>query len=193
MKRILFLLLAVLAFAPGFAQNTAKNTEDDLQHFYSTLQGDYVGMLSDSSNATLHLTPIWEQMKGSWLYLEAVRNDTVIEQKILEIVPKTDVTFIVNVYGIRNPEQFVGRWGNPNFFDGYNDRILKGQKQFVFLKTKDFEYQTNWNRRKSLKCFPSGDRIHFKFSKQDGRFYIKRVPKKSTHILGITFFKELSD
>jgi hypothetical protein len=63
----------------------------------------------------------------------------------------------------------------------------------VFLKTKDFEYQTGWNGRKSLECFPSGDRIHFKFVQEDERFYIKRVPQGTTNIIGYTFFKELTD
>ena len=174
----------------GYSQKEADFTED-LRYFYTTMQGNYVGELSDSTRITLHLTPIWEQMGGSYLYLEATNdeNQRVIEQKILEIVPVSDITFKVYVHGIRHAEAFVGKWGNPNFFDGYNTSILKGKRRFVFFKTKDYEYQTNWNNRKSLKCFPARDRIHFKFSREDERFYIKRIPTKSTHIIGYTLIK----
>jgi hypothetical protein len=174
----------------GYSQKEADFTED-LRYFYTTMQGNYVGELSDSTRITLHLTPIWEQMGGSYLYLEATNdeNQSVIEQKILEIVPVSDITFKVYVHGIRHAEAFVGKWGNPNFFDGYNTSILKGKRRFVFFKTKDYEYQTNWNNRKSLKCFPARDRIHFKFSREDERFYIKRIPTKSTHIIGYTLIK----
>lgn len=191
MKRFLILLFGTFMTLVGFAQNNPKYTEDDLRYFYTTLQGNYVGELSDSTRMTLHITPIWEQMGRSYLYLEAIRdeNQGVIEQKILEIVPTSDITFKVYVHGIRHPEVFVGKWGNPNFFDGYNTSILKGKKKFVFFKTKDYEYQTNWNNRKSLKCFPQRDRIHFKFSRDDERFYIKRIPTKTTHIIGYTLIK----
>ncbi|MBR6878273.1 MAG: hypothetical protein IKM95_02675 [Bacteroidales bacterium] len=190
MKRIFLSLFVILMTLSGYSQKEADFTED-LRYFYTTMQGNYVGELSDSTRITLHLTPIWEQMGGSYLYLEATNdeNQSVIEQKILEIVPVSDITFKVYVHGIRHAEAFVGKWGNPNFFDGYNTSILKGKRRFVFFKTKDYEYQTNWNNRKSLKCFPARDRIHFKFSREDERFYIKRIPTKSTHIIGYTLIK----
>ena len=191
MKRILLLLPALLLTLSGFSQNEASFKSDNLTYFYTTLQGNYAGELEDSTRMTLHLTPIWEQMNGAYLYLEAIHDDDqrIIEQKILKVVPNSDFTFIVYVHNLKHPEVFAGKWGNPNYFDGYNTSILKGKKKFVFLKTKDYEYQTNWNRRKSLKCFPSGDRIHFKFSREDERLYIKRVPTKSTHIVGYTLIK----
>lgn len=190
MKRIFLSLFVILMTLSGYSQKEADFTED-LRYLYTTMQGNYVGELSDSTRITLHLTPIWEQMGGSYLYLEATNdeNQSVIEQKILEIVPVSDITFKVYVHGIRHAEAFVGKWGNPNFFDGYNISILKGKRRFVFFKTKDYEYQTNWNNRKSLKCFPARDRIHFKFSREDERFYIKRIPTKSTHIIGYTLIK----
>ncbi len=192
MKRVfLFAAICLLTFN-GLAQDN-----DALKQFYRTIQGAYQGQLNDSTTVTIHFTPIWERDDNpfQWLYLEVFNNETkqIIEQNILEIKPITEITFSVKVYGIKSPELFAGKWSNRNFFDGYNTRILKGRKEFVFLKTMDFEYQTGWNSPKSLKCFPSGDRIHFKFVQEDERFYIKRVPQGTTNILGYTFFKELTD
>lgn len=197
MKKILILLSISLFALNGFAQDKAKYSDNDIKQFYRTIQGDYSGQLEDSTTVTLHFTPIWETEDNPfrWFYLEATNNDSkaVVVQKILEIKPLTDISFQIIVHGLSAPEKFVGKWSNCNFFDGYNTSILKGKKNFTFLKTKDFEYQTGWNGRKSLKCFPSGDKIHFKFSQEDERLYIKRVPSHSSKIIGYTFFKALTD
>ncbi|MBO6026366.1 MAG: hypothetical protein J6P73_03890 [Bacteroidales bacterium] len=197
MKRILLLITICLLAFSGFAQKKASYSEDDLKQFYRTIQGAYKGELNDSTNLTIHFVPIWEHEKNlfHWFYLEAFNNETkqIVTQNILEIQPLSNITFNVVVHGLKTPEVFAGQWSNHNFFDGYNTGILKGKKKFVFIKTQDFEYQTGWNKRKSLKCFPQGDRIHFKFVQEDERLYIKRVPKRSSNIIGYTFFKELTD
>ena len=181
----------------GFAQKADKYTENDVKQFYRTIQGDYTAQLNDSVSVALHFTPIWEREgdRFHWLYMEAVNTDTkvVVEQKILEIVPVSDILFKVVCHGISKPEVFVGKWSNRNFFDGFNTSILKGKKKFTFIKTRDFEYQTNWSNRKSLKCFPAGDRVHFKFVQEDERCYVKRIPSRSSDIIGYVFFKALTD
>ena len=197
MKRLfLFLTIALLAFN-AIGQNPKQCTENDIKQFYRTIQGDYTGQLNDSTTLSLHFTPIWEREddRFHWLYMEVVNNSTksVVEQKIVEIVPISNISFNVLTYEIKSPETFVGKWSNRNYFDGYNNGILKGKKKITFIKTKDFEYQTGWNGRKSLDCFPSGDRINFKFSQEDERLYIKRVPAHSSNIIGYTFFKALTD
>ena len=197
MKRLFLLLTISLLALNGMAQKDQKYTENDVKQFYRTIQGDYTAQLNDSTNIALHFTPIWERENDRfhWLYLEAVNieNKTVIEQNVIEIVPVSDISFKVNVYQLKNPEDFAGKWSNRNYFDGFNTNILKGKKKFNFIKTKDFEYQTGWNGRKSLKCFPSGDQLHFKFVQEDERLYVTRVPKQSSNIIGIIFFKELTD
>lgn len=197
MKRIFIFLTISLLSLSCIAQKNIKFSEDDVKQFYRTIQGDYTGMTSDSSKVALHFTPIWEQGNDRfhWLYMEVVNTDNkeILLQKILEIQPLTDITFEVVVHGIKSPSRFEGKWSNRNFFDGFNTRILRGKSKFVFLKTKDFEYQTNWKNRKGLTCFPAGDKIHIKFVQEDERCYIQRVPKSSTRIFGIIFFKALTD
>ena len=197
MKKTLILVFAFLLSINGIAQDKSKYDNNEIKQFYRTIQGDYTGQIEDSTTLSIHFTPIWETENDPfhWLYLEATNTKTkeVVVQKILEIKPLTDITFQIVIHGLRTPETFIGKWSNRNFFDGYNTGILKGKKKISFLKTKDFEYQTGWNGRKSLDCFPSGDRIHFKFSQEDERLYIKRVPTHSSHIIGYTFFKALTD
>lgn len=197
MKKTLILVLAFLLSINGIAQDKSKYDNNEIKQFYRTIQGNYTGQIEDSTTLSIHFTPIWETENDPfhWLYLEATNTKTkeVVVQKILEFKPLTDITFQIVIHGLRTPETFIGKWSNRNFFDGYNTGILKGKKKISFLKTKDFEYQTGWNGRKSLDCFPSGDRIHFKFSQEDERLYIKRVPTHSSHIIGYTFFKALTD
>ena len=197
MKRFLILFSVCLMAINGIAQDKAKFSDNDIKQFYRTIQGDYSGQINDSTTLTLHFTPIWETEDNpfGWFYLEVTNQGTkkIVVQKILEIKPITDITFQIIIHGLSAPEKFVGKWSNRNFFDGYNTSILKGKKKVTFLKTRDFEYQTGWNGRKSLNCFPSGDRIHFKFSQEDERMYIKRIPAHSSNIIGYTFFKALTD
>ena len=196
MKRILLLLFVGLLALNGIGQNKPY-TEDDAKQFYRTLQGAYRGQLNDSVSLTLHITPIWEREddRFHWLYMEAINNSTktVMEQKILEVKPISDIAFQLIVHDISQPATFEGKWSNRNFFDGYNTRILKSHSKFQFMKTKDFEYQTGWNGRKNLNCFPSGDQVHFKLVQEKESLYVKRVPKQTTHIIGITFTKDPID
>lgn len=195
MKRLfLFLTVGLLALS-AIGQKPGKYTENDVKQFYRTIQGDYTGQLNDSTTLRLHFTPIWEHDAFRWLYMEVENTSTkaVVEQKVIEIKPISDISFKVVVHGLSHPEQFVGKWSNRNFFDGFNTGILKGKKNFTFLKTVDFEYQTGWNRRKNLKCFPSGERIHFKFVQEEERFYVKRLLPRSSDFAGIVFFKDLTD
>ena len=182
----------------GFAQKKAKFTEEDAKQFYRTIEGDY-SLLNekDSLVATVHFTPIWEtpDNRFQWLYVEAVRDKEVVLQKVLEICPKDDKIFRVIMYDLKNPEQFVGKWGNRNFFDGFTTSILGGKTKLTFMKTSDFSYQMNgFKRIKALKnCFPTGDLLHFKFVQQDERFYIKRIPTNTNNIRGYQGLKELTD
>ena len=193
MKRIVLLLSVCLLTLCGFSQKQEKFSVEDAKQFYRTIQGDYTGKANDSTTVTVHFTPIWEQYGDPfrWLYMEAINKETkaIVEQRIIEIKPISDISFDVVVYKIAHPEQFAGKWSNRNFFDGFNTKILKRHRTFLFMKTKDYEYQTGWSGRKSLKCFPSGDRLHFKFMQEGERMCIKRVPKHSSNIIGITLFK----
>lgn len=198
MKRFALVLAAIFLAFSGFAQKNAKFTEEDAKQFYRTIEGDY-SLLNqkDSLVATVHFTPIWQTSgnRFQWLYLEASRGQDVVLQKILEIKPKSEKVFNVVMYDLKNPEQFVGKWGNRNFFDGFNASILKDKTKLSFVKTSDFSYQMNGFKRISAlkECFPQGDLLHLKFVQQDERFYIKRMPNRTNRIIGYQGLKELTD
>ena len=193
MNRLALILAAVLLTISGFAQ---KFTEEDAKQFYRTMQGDYTVLVNDSTTAMAHFTPIWENMgnRFQWLYLEVVVDKKVILQKVLELKPKNEKLFRVYVHDLKNPAEFVGKWGNRNYFDGFTTSILKSGKRITFVKTSDFSYQSHKLMRFSaIDCFPQGDLLHFKFVQEDERFYIKRVPKGTSRILGYEGLKELTD
>lgn len=196
MKKLALILSAMLLAFSGFAQKKAMFTEEDAKQFYRTLEGDYSLVdEKDSLVATVHFTPIWQNSgnRFQWLYVEASRGKEVVLQKVLEIRPKNDKAFKVILHDLKNPEQFVGKWGNRNFFDGFTPSILKGKSRLTFVKTSDFSYQMNGFKRIPLRCFPKGDIVHLKFVQQDERFYLKRMPARTNRILGYQGLKELTD
>ena len=193
MKRFALILAAIMMGCSGFAQ---KFTEEDAKQFYRTMQGDYTVIVNDSTTAMAHFTPIWENMgnRFQWLYLEVVMDKKVILQKVLELKPKDHKLFRVYVHDLKNPAEFVGKWGNRNYFDGFTTSILKSGKRITFVKTSDFSYQSHKLMRfGAIDCFPQGDLLHFKFVQEDERFYIKRVPKGTSRIIGYQGLKELTD
>ena len=197
MKRFALITAAIFVVFSGFAQKSAKFTEEDAKQFYRTMQGDYTMVVNDSTTAYVHFTPIWESMgnRFQWMYVEATIGKDVVFQKVLELKPKTSSKFRVYLYDLKNPAEFAGKWANRNYFDGFTTSILKGRKRITFVKTSDFSYQMNgFKRIKALKsCFPKGDLLHFKFVQQDERFYIKRIPANTTRIRGYQGLKELTD
>lgn len=195
MKRIALILTAIFLAFNGFAQKQPKFTEEDARHFYQTMQGEYTVIVNDSTTAEAYITPIWENLGNpyKWLYVEVVLDKKVLLQKVLEMKPKNDKVFHVYVHDLKSPAQFVGKWGNPNYFDGFNASVLTRGKKMTFLKTHDFSYQSQWYRYGVLDCFPKGDLLHFKFVEQDERFYVKRMPTGTNRILGYQGIKELKD
>jgi len=197
MKRLALVIVAVLLACCGYAQKTPKFTEEDAKQFYRTIEGDY-SLLNqqDSLVASVHFTPIWESSgnRFQWLYVEASCGKEVVLQKVLEIKPKTEKVFRVVMYDLKDPERFVGKWGNRNFFDGFTTSILASKTKLTFVKTSDFSYQMNgFKRIPALTCFPKGDALHFKFVQEDERFYIKRLPANTNRILGYQGLKALTD
>ena len=195
MKRFALILAAIFMVFSGFAQE--KFTEEDAKQFYRTMQGDYTVIVNDSTTAMAHFTPIWENMGNpfQWMYVEVELNKKAILQKVIEVQPKNDKVFRVYVHDLKTPEQFVGKWGNRNYFDGFTPSILKSGKRMTFVKTSDFSYQTDSGPRRFgfIDCFPKGDLLHFKFVQSDERFFIKRIPNRTSRILGYQGIKELTD
>lgn len=191
MKRLALILAALMIGFGGFAQKQ-KFTVEDAKQFYRTMQGDYTVIVNDSTTASAHFTPIWENTGNPyhWLYVEVALDGKVILQKVLEVKPKNDKMFVVKAYSLKDPAQFVGKWGNSNYFDGFNTAILRNGKKITFLKTQDFSYQSYWYRYGVIDCFPQGDLLHFKFVQQDERFYVKRMPTGTSRILGYQGIKE---
>ena len=195
MKRLALIFAAILLVFNGFAQKQPKFTVEDAMHFYRSMQGEYTIIVNDSTTAAAHFTPIWENAGTpyQWLYLEVTLGEKVILQKVLKVKPKNDKVFRVFFHDLKNPAQFVGKWGNPNYFDGFNESALKGGKKITFVKTHDFAYQSQWYRYGVIDCFPKGDLLHFKFVEQDERFYVKRMPNGTSRIFGYLGLKEVSE
>lgn len=196
LRNIILALTLCFGVTMGYAQKKEKYSVDDVKQFYRTIVGDYYGYIDDSTAVKLHFVPIWEHESFKWMYLEVTDSigKEIIMQKVVEVRPISSELFKLIVHGLKGAERFEGRWRNPTFFDGFTTGILKGKCKFGFMKTKDFEYQTNFNGRKKLYCFPKGDRVHFKFIQGNECLYVKRLPSKKTEeAKGFVFQKEPTD
>ena len=190
-KILLSIVVFMMTAVNVMSQEKRSYSTDDVKQFYRTIEGSYKASINDSTSLTLHFTPIWQSDDNpfQWLYMDLYNSITgkVIEQKVIEVKPKSDKLFNVYVYNLDNPTMFVGKWKNRSYFDGFNQDILGKKSRLLFTKTKDFEYQTSWQGIKNIKAFITGDRVHYKFVQGDERFYVKRVPKKKGGIANIEF------
>lgn len=195
LRNIILALAMSLGIAMSYAQTTAKYSDDDVKQFYRTIEGDYHGYINDSTAIQVHFVPIWEQDRFKWMYLEVTDSigKEIIMQKIVELRPVSDVNFRLVFHDLKDAERFEGKWRNRGFFDGFTASILKGKCKFGFMKTKDFEYQTNFSGRKKLRCFAQGDRVHFKFIQGNECLYVKRLPSKRHEPQSFVFQKEPVD
>lgn len=194
LRNIIVALVLCFGATMGYAQKENAYTDDDVKQFYRTIVGDYYGYV-DSTALMIHFVPIWEQEHFKWMYLEVTDSigKEIYMQKVVEVYPVTGEHFKLVFHGLKGAERFEGKWRNRNFFDGFNTSILKGKCKFGFMKTKDFEYQTNFKGRKKLHCFPKGDRVHFKFVQGNECLYVKRLPRKQQEPASYVFHKEPTD
>ena len=76
----------------------------------------------DSSyfNISLHMYPIWKERKEHWLYVEQAVNsmqDKPYRQRLYKLEKTGKNTFVSKVFTIQNPEEYIGKWKDPDYFD----------------------------------------------------------------------------
>lgn len=103
---------------------------------------------TDSSyyNISLHMYPIWEDREGNWLYVEQALNEMQekpYRQRIYQVEQTGDQTFKTTVYALTNPDDAIGKWKTPEWFDHFDESILDEREGCgVFLvKTAGGSYQ----------------------------------------------------
>ncbi len=96
--------------------------------------------ISDTNyfNISLHMYPIWQETGKSWLYVEQALNsmqDKPYRQRIYLVEEQEDGIFKSTVFSIAYDSLFIGKWSEPEFFDRFDENILKEREGCaVFMK-----------------------------------------------------------
>lgn len=109
--------------------NAADRGLDKLKQFLTGSFSNSEQALADSSyyDITLHMCPIWDHTDEAWFYVE--QSETIVphrpfRQQIYKIEALDDSTFVCKVFIFNNPELFVGRWNEPDFFNHFDYSII---------------------------------------------------------------------
>lgn len=96
-------------------------------------------------NISLEMYPIWKESGGHWLYVEqalASTRDRPYRQRVYKIEAHDKGLMKSAVYTLKNPEQFIGRWNDPAFFDQFKPEELLEERTGceVYLELKEGGY-----------------------------------------------------
>ena len=191
--KTLILTFAIVFSSVGFAQKSQKSqtyTLDDVNQICGTVQGTYKTLDGDTAAMTLRIIPLQTGAIAFRFYAELCYDsiNTPIEQKVFDIIPENDKVFTFVMYNLKDCARFARAEKATLHTITPND--LSGKKKYTFYRTKPSDYQTKWQGRKSFMSINKGDRLHYKFSNEEGRFYVKRVPARQNRIFGATFVKQ---
>ncbi|MBC8756606.1 chromophore lyase CpcT/CpeT [Kordia sp. YSTF-M3] len=95
-------------------------------------------------NISLHMYPIWKSKDGYWLYVEQALNTNQAKpyrQRVYKIEYFMNTRYVSKVYTLQNPEDFIGKWKTPEYFDQFDTSILKEREGCgVYLVKKGKKY-----------------------------------------------------
>lgn len=188
--KTLILTFAIVFSSVSLAQKPQKYTIDDVNQICGTINGTYKALDGDTAAMTLRIIPLQNDSRTFRFYAELCYDsiNTPIEQKVFDIVPNSDKVFTFVVHDMKDGARFAH--ADKSTLNQITSSDLKGKKKHTFYRTKESDYQTNWQGRKAFKSINKGDRLHYKFSDKEGRFYVKRVPAHLNRIFGTTFVKQ---
>ena len=136
------LLLLLLGFAVYSCKTTHHATSDaSIEELMKMMTGSFNSAqqaAADSSyfNISLHMYPIWENRAGHWLYVEQALNEMQekpYRQRIYQVEQTEDQTFKTTVYAtfkttvytLTNPDEAIGKWKTPGWFDRFDESMLE--------------------------------------------------------------------
>ena len=118
-------------------QTTSEASTDELMDMMTGSFNSAEQAAADSSyfNISLHMYPTWESRDGNWLYVEEALNEMQekpYRQRIYQVEQTEDQTFKTTVYAtfkttvytLNNPDEAIGKWKTPGWFDRFDESIL---------------------------------------------------------------------
>ncbi len=130
-----------------FLSNKTKNDDARAGALMTMMLGSYDSEAQSIADTTyfsisLEMYPIWEESGEYWLYVEqalASTRDKSDRQRVYKIEVHDDKQMKSAVYTLKEPERFIGRWNDPDFFDQFKpDELLEERTGCeVYLEQKE--------------------------------------------------------
>ncbi len=100
---------------------------EDIQSLKSLMVGHFENKAINGDSSTvdvsLRIVPIWEGKEGHFLYAEqfatALPSHPQLQQ-IYKIESDNNGGFVSNIYKLPNPEQAIGQWKTPTYFNKFS-------------------------------------------------------------------------
>ncbi len=150
--------LACLSF---FVLSACQTQNDDkrAEALMTMMLGSYdseAQSISDTTyfNISLEMYPIWEESGEHWLYVEqalASTRDKPYRQRVYKIEVVDDKLMKSAVYTLKDPERFIGKWNDSQFFDQFKpDELLEERTGCeVYLEYKEEGYYEGSTKEKA--------------------------------------------
>ena len=100
---------------------------------------------TDYFDISLHMTNIWKDRKGNWIYVEQAVTKTLLKpyrQRVYKIEQIDSKIFKSAVYTIKNQEKWIGKWASPNDLIPFSesDLLLKNGCAVILKLQEDGTY-----------------------------------------------------
>ncbi len=105
---------------------------------------------SNYYNISLHMYPIWQSTGEHYLYVEqalANKQESPYRQRVYKLIQDNGRIASI-VYTLPNPEEFVGKWKNTQYFDQFSpDMLILREGCAVYLDSTDYGWKGSTNEK----------------------------------------------
>lgn len=155
-KYFLFIFsFSILTIGCSTQKSLVKNNE--LKVLQKMMTGSFDSNLQSKQDTTyfdisLEMHPIWEESGEYYLYVEQAvssMKEKPYRQRVYKIEQLGEGKFVSKVYTLNDPENFIGKYNDPKFFEKFDTSILKEREGCgVFLTKKGSYYQGSTDAKK---------------------------------------------
>ena len=145
-----YLYIAILLALGLCSCSTTKNSLMSQEATLAQLQNLMAGSYNSADQAkkdstyydiTLHMYPIWiDDMSAKWLYVEqavTANPDKPYRQRVYKLKTNSDGSISSYVYTLDNPDEYIGKWQTPSYFDDKAKSILTIREGCEVIMRKD--------------------------------------------------------
>jgi len=108
---------------------------EDIAGLVAELSGSFSaqGMTQDSVayDMSMHVTPIWLSKADKYLYVEqgpTATPDMPLRQRIYKVSKDNEGGFVIKVYLLNDPQQYIGKWKEPEYFYNLDESIMAAEE-----------------------------------------------------------------